>query len=336
MRHLWLLTVCAAALLCVSCSEEDCYYCGKDITGAIVPDTDVPVIPKETDKPQPDNAVKDDGETSDELTDADLLPTENMVLIEAATFQMGCEEEADPNCAETNALPRHEVTVPTFEMDVYEVTKGEYEACIEAGACQNDVDNGKILYKINDGNNPFCVLQGPLSDSFPANCISWEGARVYCAWVGKRLPSEAEWELAARGTDDRIYPWGDTPPLSCDNTVMDDSTGSDTSWGCGGGLSMPVGSKPSGKSPYDIYDMAGNVWEWCEDDWHNNYDDSATPSARPDDGTAWIDEESPPNRVIRGGSFMLGTEDSFEFLTYAHYGAPADVAGESRGFRCAR
>jgi formylglycine-generating enzyme required for sulfatase activity len=333
MRHLWLLAVCAAALLCVSCGEDDCYYCGKDISGGMMPDKDVPVIPKETDKPQPDNAtVPDDGgtpdEQSDESSDTDLLPTENMVLIEAATFMMGCEDGADPNCADTNATPRHEVTVSGFEIDIHEVTKKEYEACITAGVCVNDSDNDVFLYNVNDGNNPYCILLSSLNDSLPANCITWEGARVYCEWVDKRLPSEAEWELAARGTDELLYPWGDTPPPSCETTVMEGAN----DWGCDTGGAMPVGSKPYGASPYGLYDMAGNVWEWVEDDWHDSYNE---PN-RPDNGTAWVEDPRTPNRVNRGSSFMIGSDEFYQFLTYAHYAYPMDDAAISRGFRCAR
>lgn len=333
MRYLWSLAILSTLLLCVSCGEDDCYYCGKDVTGGIMPDKDMPVIPKESDKPQPDTATpKDDGEMpdegGDEMTDADLLPTEEMVLVEGATFMMGCEEDVDPNCAETKATPRHEVSVAGFEIDLYEVTKGQYEACISAGACANDTENDRILFKVNDGENPFCVLQGSLNDKFPANCISWEGAKAYCEWVGKRLPTEAEWELAARGEDELLYPWGNSPVPSCDNTVMDN--GSD--WGCGGGLSMPVGGKEAGKSPYGLYDMAGNMWEWVEDDWHEDYNEAN----RPDNGAAWVEEPRAANRVIRGASFMIDSTELYEFLTYAHYGNPATDAGISRGFRCVR
>ncbi len=335
MRYLWSLAILSTVLLCIACGEDDCYYCGKDITGGVSQGADVPVIPKDSDVPAADgytdSGEDEDAVINDEITDADLLPTENMVLVEATTFMMGCEEDVDPDCADTKSTPRHEVSVPGFEIDVHEVTKGEYEACIESGVCANDPDDGLLLFKINDGENPFCVLMGASGASFPANCITWEGARTYCEWVGKRLPSEAEWELAARGDDENNYPWGDAPAPSCDNTVMEASD-----WGCDSGLSMPVGSKPEGVSPYGLYDMAGNVWEWVEDDWHEGYDDTGLATPRPDDGTAWVDAERPANRVIRGGSFMIGADEIFEFLSYAHYGSPAEDPGVSRGFRCAR
>jgi formylglycine-generating enzyme required for sulfatase activity len=327
MRHLWLSAACATALLCVSCGEDDCYYCGKDISGGITYGADVPVIPKEQDITVPDEAV------IDELPDVDLLPAENMVSVEAATLMMGCVEGA-PSCTETNSLPRHAVDILGFEIDVYEVTKKEYAACIAAGACKNDLVNGIIHYSTSD-EKAFCVLDSALGDDYPVNCISWEGARAYCAWLGKRLPTEAEWELAARGTDDRIYPWGDEPPPSCNNTVLD-SGGAD-GWGCGSSTSsMPIGSKPAGNSPYGLYDMAGNMWEWVEDDWHATYDDTELEDKRPDDGTAWVDTARPPDRVMRGGSFMIDVEEFFEFATYARYGNPAESTDISRGFRCAQ
>jgi formylglycine-generating enzyme required for sulfatase activity len=207
------------------------------------------------------------------------------------------------------------------------VTKKEYKACIDAKGCENDIDNGVVLYQ-TVADSPFCVLDSSLGDPYPVNCVSWAGARAYCAWQGKRLPTEAEWELAARGDDGRAYPWGNAPGASCDNTVMDGAS----DWGCDGGLSLPVGSRPSGKSPYGLYDMAGNMWEWVEDDWHENYDDPA----RPDDGSAWVDTVRPANRVIRGGSFMTDADEFFMFTTYGRYGSPADDTYISRGFRCAR
>jgi formylglycine-generating enzyme required for sulfatase activity len=329
--------VCVLLFLSASCRneatflhEDDCFYCDKDISGGISSEADVPAIPKEQDITVPDEAVIDEP-----ASDADLIPAENMVLIEGASFMMGCEEGVAPACNETNALPHHQVIVPGFEIDVYEVTKKEYEACITAGACVNDPDNGIIHYSTSD-EKAFCVLDSTLGDGYPVNCISWEGARAYCAWLGKRLPTEAEWELAARGTDGRWYPWGKEPTPSCDNVVMDDGSGSPTSWGCGNDSPMPVGSKPVGASPYGLYDMAGSMWEWVEDDWHATYDDAEIEDKRPDDGSAWIDTPRTAYRVIRGGSFMIGIEDFFEFTTYAHYGNPAESTDISRGFRCAR
>ncbi len=332
MRNVLVLMGTTILLFCFGCVEDDCVYCGVDVSKGVRYGTDSPVVPRDQDTTYPDVVISDDGEIADEEVDEDqlpdaetILPAENMVLIEGASFMMGCEEGAMPNCAEANATLRHEVTVATFEIDVYEVTKKDFEACVAAGECKNS--GTLVRYVGYDDEHPFCVVGNTeVSDTMPANCVSWHGARAYCAWVGKRLPSEAEWEFAARGTDDRWYPWGNTPGPSCDTVVME----GDSDWGCDSGFAMSVGSKEAGKSPFGLYDMAGNVWEWVEDDWHDTYEGAPT------DGSAWVDVSHPANRVQRGGSFMVGNNEAFEFLAYGHYGAPADDTGVSYGFRCAR
>jgi len=326
--------------VCTACSKDDCVYCGVDVSGGVRYGTDTAGIPKDqdmsfsgasigdNDSPTADHdMLGNDGDgLSDEITDEDVIfPVENMVSIEGTTFMMGCEEGVAPNCAETKATPYHEVTVKGFEIDVYEVTKKDFEACIKAKVCTN-AQGSPLQYIAYDEEHPFCVVGSSLDDSLPVNCVSWYGARTYCAWVGKRLPTEAEWELAARGTDKRWYPWGNAPGPSCYNTVMKGNS----DWGCDNGFAMSVGSKPNGKSPYGLYDMAGNVWEWVEDDWHEDY------TGAPTDGSAWVDATRPANRVIRGGSFMVGSEELFQLTTYGHYGAAAEDASVSRGFRCAR
>jgi hypothetical protein len=111
----------------------------------------------------------------------------------------------------------------------------------------------------------------PGREDHPINCISWAEASTYCGWAGtvahKRLPTEAEWEKAARGDDARIYPWGDVPLPSCTHVSMNEGPGG----GCGNFSSLPVGSKPLGDSPYGVHDMAGGVWEWTAD-WYGVYD----------------------------------------------------------------
>lgn len=327
---LLLLTACSHELMscssCPSSDEQATVDDGPFVFERPIAEADLPPI--DIDRSDDDEQIDAEQIDADPVDpDADLIPSENMMLIEGATFMMGCEIGVAPNCTQTNSLPQHEVTVSGFEIDVYEITKKEYEACIAAGGCENDIDNDLLLYQTNT-DLPFCVLNSAYDDLYPVNCVSWYGARAYCAWAGKRLPSEAEWELAARGTDGRYYPWGNTPAPSCDNTVMY----GENDWGCDQGLSLPVGSKAEGASPYGLYDMAGNMWEWVEDDWHDSYDD---PS-RPDDGSAWVDAERSENRVIRGASFMTAADESYEFLTYGHFGSPAGDPFISRGFRCAR
>ena len=155
------------------------------------------------------------------------------------------------------------------------------------------------------------------------NCVSWALASAYCGWAGARLPTEAEWEFAARGDTGRAYPWGDEP-ATCDRAVMNE-TGDD---GCGTSFTYPVCSLPAGNTPEGLCDMAGNVWEWVEDDFHFSYDGA------PDDGGAWIDEPRSLSQSYRGGSFAGGAATMT--ATNRNGFDPLAAAQISIGFRCAR
>ena len=151
--------------------------------------------------------------------------------------------------------------------------------------------------------------------------VTWYGARAYCAWVGKRLPSEAEWERAAAGTESTVFPWGGnvpaTPHASCAETACAD----------GFRHTSPIGRFPDGDSEAGCRDMAGNVWEWVEDAYHATYDGA------PIDGSAWLVPAS-TSRVARGG----GWDDPLEDLRTrrrARYASDA-TPNDGVGFRCAR
>jgi formylglycine-generating enzyme required for sulfatase activity len=216
--------------------------------------------------------------------------------------------------------PRHQVTVPAFCIDRTELTQAAYLAFVRAtrrpepGPCEW---NGEARWQ----------PEGTYANH-PVACVSWHDARAYCEWARKRLPSEAEWEKAARGTDERTYPWGSTPAPSCERAVMDDGR-----FGCGAGWALAVDrtSRPrpaDGASPDGVQDLAGNVWEWVEDDWHESY----AVRGRPDDGTAWVDAPRGSRRVVRGGGFWYPA-----VLVRAALRAwvEPDDTGAARGFRCA-
>ena len=206
----------------------------------------------------------------------------SMATIPAGSFMMGCNASIDSSCSYIdNETPYHKVEVPEYKIDLTEVTVGQYRACVkDDGSCSKP--------SINLDN---CNWSESEQKNHPINCINWYEAKAYCEWAGKRLCSEAEWEKAARGTDGRIYPWGNER-ATCKHAVMRQKD----VWGCGKKRTWPVGSKPPGV--YGIYDMAGNVAEWIEDDWHWGGYEGA-----PDDGTAWISEVR-SSRGVRGGNFI--------------------------------
>jgi formylglycine-generating enzyme required for sulfatase activity len=219
---------------------------------------------------------------------------------------MGCNSLEDTECY-PDEKPYHSVSVPAFMIDKYAVTTGEYRRCMDAGVCTAPHSGSSCNHGVPDG------------DRHPINCVDWSQAKAYCAWAGKRLPTEAEWEKAARGTDGRKYPWGNDS-LDCDHAVWNYSK-------CGNLGTAPVGSKPAGSSPYGAEDMIGNVWEWVEDWYHDGY------AGAPSDGGAWL---TPPGtlRVVRGGSW-LAASPIFLRVSYRSRDEPW-VWSAYHGFRCAR
>ena len=160
-------------------------------------------------------------------------PPIDRVVVPAGEFTMGGVEEREPDEA-----PVHRRTLPAFRIDRTEVTREDYWRCVRANRCRE-------AWRRPTWTAP----RGPVTG------VSWHQARTYCAWVGGRLPTEAEWEKAARGTDARRYPWGNEPPTR-ERAVF--------GMRMNVGQPEPVGSHPSGASPYGALDMAGNVWEWTE------------------------------------------------------------------------
>lgn len=193
-----------------------------------------------------------------------------MVYVPAGEFTMG-SSEADL-LADDDEKPQHVVLLDAFWIDKTEVTNAQYRKCVEAGACQPSACADKPDYNADDQ---------------PVNCVDWEGAAAYAEWVGGRLPTEAEWEKAARGADRRIYPWGD----KFDGSKLNGWSADD-----GYRFSAPVGSYATGASFYGGLDMAGNVWEWVAD-WYSQgyYEDS------PDENPAG--PRTGAMRVLRGGAF---------------------------------
>jgi sulfatase modifying factor 1 len=143
--------------------------------------------------------------------------------------------------------PRTRIVISPYFMDTYEVDNDQYFKCVEAGKCDPPIKH-------------YVMYTRPKQ---PVVAVSWFEAYAFCQAVGKRLPTEAEWEKAARGPDGEVYPWGNAP-ATCDKAVYEEPLGAK---GCGTGMTADVGSRPVGR--YGLYDMAGNSWEWV-DDWKSD------------------------------------------------------------------
>jgi formylglycine-generating enzyme required for sulfatase activity len=210
--------------------------------------------------------------------------------------------------------PPHRVYLEAFYIDKYEVTNEQYLRFVQSagGLCRDHIcldtkaenPDSHIVYQTGR----YTVEPGYAQH--PVTLVSWYGARAYCEYQGKRLPTEAEWEKAARGIDGRGYPWGDTADrarLNAGNQVGD---------------TTPVGSYPAGASPYGVYDVAGNVWEWTAD-WYQAYPASSYHSS------FFVEKY----KVVRGGSCNHPVSDARAALRdLAHPARPIHVVG----FRCVR
>ena len=202
-----------------------------------------------------------------------------MVLIPEGKFWMGSRKFEAPK----DENPRHEVELNAFYIDQYGVTTSRYNQFMKA-TNRNAPKYWEQVDLSRDGDKPVVG-------------ISWHDANAYCEWAGKRLPTEAEWEKAARGTDERIYPWGSTTPDK--NTANFNQSWSDTFYS---DRLKRVGSYEPGKSPFGVYDMAGNVWEWVAD-WYQGDYYRKSPCCNP---------KGPENgkfRVLRGSSWFNGPWD---------------------------
>ncbi len=199
-------------------------------------------------------------------------------------------------------MPQRIVYLNEFFIDKYEVTNARYRGCVEAGACNPPSDNSSMTCEH--------YYDDPAYDDYPVVRVGWADADAYCRWAGRRLPTEAEWEKAARGTDGWLWPWGNEWDESKANTSMR------------AGDTTRVGSYPRGASPYGAMDMAGNVEEWVED-WAQLY-----PS------NSFQLENIPKAKIMRGGAFF--SEDEVYVRTAIRdAGDPTDRADPTIGFRCA-
>jgi serine/threonine-protein kinase len=233
-----------------------------------------------------------------------------LLYVPAGEFTMGSEDGAD------DEKPIHTVYLDAFWIDQTEVTNAMYARCVNAGVC--DSPNAIESYTRNSyyGNADF--------DNYPVIFVSWDNANNYCSWADRRLPTETEWEKAARGENANVYPWGDTFDGSlvnfCDTNC---SLGwKNDSFDDGFADTSPVGYYPAGASPYGALDMAGNVWEWVAD-WYDAYPGN----------TVSDDDYGQTYRVLRGGAWFFN--DGSVRSALRNWNNPAN-ASYYYGFRCSR
>ena len=222
-----------------------------------------------------------------------------MVLIPAGQFTMG-QDNAGPD-----EQPTHRVSLDAFYLDRDEVTVADYAKFLKS----EDADPPFLWKEARRGHN----------EEKPVLGVDWYDAVAYCRWAGKRLPTEAEWEKAARGTDGRIYPWGNDTPTQGYATF-----GQETAQGYA--ALAKVGSFEKGKSPYGVYDLAGSVWEWVADR-YDEYYYQHSPDHNPRGPTTG------PLRVLRGGAWNSAP------TVLASANRSANVPSVRRsdvGFRCAQ
>ena len=229
-------------------------------------------------------------------------PYKKSTLVPAGTFWMGCDVQTDSQC-EDDEKPGVEVYVAAFSIDRYEVTVTEYRRCVEAGGCSTD---GLTEYK-------GCNWGKTGRDNHPINCVNWHQAEAYCQWASKRLPTEAEWEKAARGEDKRKYSWGNIWDVKKANTSEIRI-----------GETVPVNSYSSGASPYGVYNMIGNIAEWSQD-WYDEGAYARRVTNRDPRGP-----DSGYDKVLRGGSW----QSSIQPRTSDRDKANPAYRHASVGFRC--
>ena len=227
-------------------------------------------------------------------------PIGSMVSVPAGEFTMGSQD------GDSDERPVHKVQLNAFDIDVYEVTVGQYEEFLRSGDAHPPLD--------------WITMNQSSHKKRPVSNVDWSDAAAFCKWSGKRLPTEAEWEKAARGTDGRLYPWGNDPP-----------TPRHANYGKPGShnyeASAPVGTFEDGKSPYGLYDMAGNVSEWVSD-WYETDYYMNSPQQNPGGLT------SGAFKVIRGGAWNSSARNLRS--SDRSWDPPSFRSQYFPGFRCAK
>lgn len=260
-----------------------------------------------------------------------------MTLVSGGKFFMGSDDKND----EEAERPAHQVTLSPYCIDTTEVTVAKYKQCSDRGECKRAPRENEwpgITAREHKIYDPLCNIRDvDARGSHPINCVDWELADAFCKADGRRLPTEAEWEFATRGSDGRKYPWGDSPPT--DGSRLNACGKECLAWGKknneevsamysaddGYPNTAPVGSFPKGASPFGLQDVVGNVWEWASD-WYAPYTERAEND--PKGGPSGTD------RVLRGGAWN-GSDPGWVRPTY-RFKSPPTLRSHGIGFRCAK
>ena len=281
--------------------------------------TSTPILPTETATSVPTLAVTEPITGSTRVSDIDQM---EQVYVPAGAFIMGSDSDLAKKTIEGGRaypeIPVHTVTLDGYWIDKYEVSNAQYALCVEAGACE-------LPFVLGSETRPH-YYDDPQYGNYPVMWVNWYMAGTYCQWAGRRLPTEAEWEKAARGPNGQEYPWGNEPitgeranfcDINCERTIANgkyDDGYADTA---------PVDSYPAGVSPYGAMNMAGNLWEWVSSIiMPYPYD--------PDDGRE--DQEVYSERVWRGGPWSNGT---WWMRSSLRYRSVPTYWWVNLGFRCA-
>jgi formylglycine-generating enzyme required for sulfatase activity len=259
----------------------------------------------------------------------------NQVSIPGGTFWMG---DAD---LDKDSKPVHKVTLSPYCIDKTEVTVAAFRTCVQAGECappSATIEWKDLKPEDKTKWSQFCTWGRGAMDQHPINCVDWNQATAYCVWTGGRLPTEAEWEFAARGRDGRKYPWGDEEPDATRLNACGPECASMAKerlalkWNPmypgndGWAATAPVGKYPKGASPFGVLDMAGNVWEWTGDEFANY--------SEVNDSNPHRYERADSLRVDRGGGWN-GNHPSWFRAANRGRTVPGNRS-INLGFRCAR
>lgn len=288
------------------------------------------VVVQPSDEPYSTETPTEPNLSVNEITDDHNV---SMIYVPEGEFTMGgvaddavteCKNGQNPGNCKPDAFldeePLHAVNLSAYYIDKYEVSNVLYQECVNSGTCTPPTESSSETYPNYYGISEF--------NDYPVVFVDWDMANIYCEWRNARLPSEAEWEKAARGTDERIYPWGNTFNSYgnfCDKKCLNIiDIGANQAYDDGYIDTAPVVSYPEGISPYGVYNLAGNVWEWVGDIYSDTYY-GISPDTNPKG------PDTGDNHVLRGGAF-----NSYKHALRSLNRIKSNESGNNVGFRCAK